>query len=304
MEPADQIWMNGELVEWENAQTHVLSHGLHYGTGIFEGIRAYNTPRGTQIFRLDSHTDRFYDSAKIMGMELEPSKKQFKKAVKKTVRENNLESCYIRPIAYRGYGGLGVNPEGTPVELAIAAWPWGAYLGEDALKNGVEAATSSWSRHHPNVMPTKAKASGNYVNSVLAKQEASERGVKEAIMLTPEGYVAEGSGENIFAVRNGELVTPPKADVLEGITMASVKELASEMGIEVKQEKMTRDQLLRADEAFFCGTAAEITPVREIDGRTISDGRGPVTEKVQSRFMEVARGETSDRKHWRTPIKE
>lgn len=298
MEPVDYIWMDSELVEWEDAEIHALSHGLHYGTGVFEGIRAYEVNGSPAVFRLEEHIDRFMDSAKIMDMDLEYSRKELIEAVKKTITENNLQSCYIRPLAFRGYGSLGVNPQSVPVRVLIAVWPWGAYLGEDALKNGVKTQTASWNRHHRNVMPTKAKATGNYVNSVLAKQEAVRNGVDEAIMLTPEGYVAEGSGENIFIVRDDELITPPTKDVLEGVTRDSIIRIAEDLGYKVSEEEFTRDQLLRADEAFFCGTAAEVTPIREVDGREISDGRGPVTEKIQSTFMDAVRGEKSEYMKW------
>jgi branched-chain amino acid aminotransferase len=302
MEPVDYIWMDGEMVEWENAQVHALTHALHYGTGVFEGIRAYSVDGSPAVFRLDEHMERFLDSAKISGMELDYSKEELIKAVEKTIKENNVESCYIRPLAFRGYGPMGVNPNDNPVKVMIAVWPWGAYLGEEALKNGVEVQTSSWTRHHPNVMPTKAKATGNYVNSVMAKQEAVRNGKDEAIMLTPEGFVAEGTGENLFVVRDGEVFTPPKSDVLEGITMDSVKQIARDEGYEVRHQKMTRDQLIRADEAFFTGTAAEVTPIREIDGKKISNGRGPVTEQIQQKYMDAVRSETEGYEEWRHQV--
>jgi len=298
MEPVDYIWMDSELVEWDEAETHVLSHGLHYGTGVFEGIRAYEVNGEPAVFRLEEHIERFMDSAKIMGMDLGYTKEELGEAIEKTITENKVDSCYIRPLAFKGYGSLGVNPEDVPVKVVIAVWPWGAYLGEEALRNGVETQTASWNRHHRNVMPTKAKATGNYVNSVLAKQEAVRNGMDEAIMLTPEGYVAEGSGENIFIVRDGELITPPKKDVLEGVTRDSVMQIAKDKGYKVREKEFTRDQLLRADEAFFCGTAAEVTPIREIDGKEISDGRGPITEEIQSTYMDTVRGEEPDYNGW------
>lgn len=298
MEPVDYIWMDSEMVEWENAEVHALTHALHYGTGVFEGIRAYEVDGKPAVFRLDEHIERFLDSAKITGMALEYSKKELIEAVEKTIRKNDVDSCYIRPLAYRGYGPMGLNPEDNPVNVLIAVWPWGAYLGEEELQKGVEIQTSSWSRHHPNVMPTKAKATGNYVNSVMAKQEAVRNGKDEAIMLTPEGYIAEGSGENLFVVRDGTLYTPPKADVLEGITMNTVKKIAEDRGYEIKEEKMTRDQLIKADEAFFTGTAAEVTPIREVDGREISDGRGSVTEEIQSAYMDTVRGKVEKYSDW------
>ena len=302
MEKVDYIWMDGELVDWEDAQVHALTHALHYGTGVFEGVRAYSVGGEPAVFRLEEHIERFLDSAKITGMDLDYTKEELIQAVEKTIRENDVESCYIRPLAFRGTGPMGVNPQDNPIKVMIAVWPWGAYLGEDALKNGVEVQTSSWTRHHPNVMPTKAKATGNYVNSVMAKQEAVRNGMDEAIMLTPQGYVAEGSGENLFVVRDGTLYTPPKSDVLEGITMDSVKKIARNKGYEVKHEQMTRDQLIRADEAFFCGTAAEVTPIREIDGKQISDGRGPVTEEIQADYMDIVRGEKKEYGQWRHKV--
>lgn len=298
MEPVDYIWMDSELVEWENAEVHALSHGLHYGTGVFEGIRAYEVDGKPAVFRLEEHIERFLDSAKIMEMELDYNKEELIEAVEKTITENEVDSCYIRPLSFRGYGSLGVNPQEVPIKTVIAVWPWGAYLGEEALKNGVETQTSSWTRHHRNVMPTKAKATGNYVNSVLAKQEAARNDRDEAIMLTPEGYVAEGSGENIFIVRDGELITPPTKDVLEGITRDSVIQIAEDLGYKVREEEFTRDQLVRADEAFFCGTAAEVTPIREVDGKEISDGRGPITEEIQSTFMDAVRGQKPEYERW------
>lgn len=298
MEAVNYIWMDSELVDWEDAEIHALSHGLHYGTGVFEGIRAYEVDGEPAVFRLEEHIERFLDSAKIMDMELDYSKEELVEAVEKTIKENNVESCYIRPLAFRGYGSLGVNPQDVPVKTVIAVWPWGAYLGEEALKNGVETQTASWNRHHRNVMPTKAKATGNYVNSVMAKQEAVRNNNDEAIMLTPEGYVAEGSGENIFIVRENELITPPTKDVLEGITRDSVIQIAEDLGYTVREEEFTRDQLIRSDEAFFCGTAAEVTPIRKVDGREISDGRGPVTEKIQSTFMDAVRGQKPEYERW------
>jgi len=298
MDEAEYIWVDGGLVNWDEAQTHVLSHGLHYGTGVFEGIRAYDTDEGPAAFRLPEHLERFLDSAAICQMDLDYSQQELRGAVEAVVSENGLDSCYIRPIAFRGYNELGVDPTGSPITVAIAAWPWGAYLGEEALKQGVDIMTSSWTRHHPNVMPTKAKATGNYVNSAMAKMEAVRNGFDEAIMLTPEGYVAEGSGENVFVVRDGEIITPPSSAVLEGITKDTVMTLAEERGYTVREERMTRDQIYRADEAFFTGTAAEVTPIASLDRRDISDGRGPVTEELQSAFMDVVHGDDPDHGDW------
>lgn len=302
MEPVDYIWMDSELVEWEDAKVHALTHALHYGTSVFEGIRAYENDGEPAVFRLEEHIERLIDSAKITGMKLDYSKQELIEATEETILENDVKSCYIRPLIYRGYGPMGLNPEDNPVKTMIAVWPWGAYLGEEALKNGVDIQTSTWTRHHPNIMPTKAKTAGNYVNSVMAKQEALRNGNDEALMLTPEGYVAEGSGENLFVVRDGELFTPPKSSVLEGITMDSVKKIAKDKGYKVKEERMTRDQVIRADEAFFTGTAAEVTPIRSLDGKEISNGRGPVTEEIQSTYMNVVRGRTEDWGEWRHKV--
>ncbi|MCJ7450410.1 MAG: branched-chain amino acid transaminase [Candidatus Nanohaloarchaeota archaeon QJJ-9] len=299
MEESDFIWMDGELVEWEEAKIHVLSHGLHYGTGVFEGIRAYEQEdNGSAVFRLEEHMDRFIDSAKITNIDLGYSKKELIEAVENTIKENKLKKCYIRPIAFRGYSKLGVNPREVPVKVVIAVWPWGAYLGEDAIENGVSVKTSSWSRHHPNVMPTKAKATGNYVNSALAKSEVNKDGYDEALMLTPEGNVAEGTGENLFIVRNGKLYTPPSSSVLEGITRKSIIQLAEDESYTVKEEKITRDQVYRADEAFFVGTAAEVTPIASVDNRKISNGRGEITNELQNKFMELVKGRVEKYKGW------
>jgi branched-chain amino acid aminotransferase len=302
MEPVETIWMDGEFVDWDDAQVHVLTHALHYGTGVFEGIRAYDTDHGTSIFRLDKHLDRFLDSSKICDMEFEYGKDELREAIEELIERNDLDACYIRPIAYRGYGEMGLNPQGSPVEVAIAVWPWGAYLGEDALENGVDIKTSSWRRHHPDIMPTKAKASGNYLNSVLAKAEALRDGYDEAIMLTEEGHVSEGTGENIFIVRDNELFTPPRDSVLEGITRQSVMRIARDRGYTVTEERLTRDQIYRADEAFFTGTAAEVTPIASLDQRDVSNGRGEVTEELQAAFMNAARGKLEEYRDWLHPV--
>ncbi len=298
MEPVETIWMDGEYVDWDDAQVHVLTHALHYGTGVFEGIRAYDTDHGTAVFRLDEHLDRFLHSSTICDMEFDYGKDELREAIEELIERNDLDACYIRPIAYRGYGEMGLNPQGSPVEIAIAVWPWGAYLGEDALENGVDIKTSSWRRHHPDIMPTKAKATGNYLNSVLAKAEALRDGYDEAIMLTEEGHVSEGTGENIFIVRDNEIYTPPRDSVLEGITRQSVMTIARDRGYTVKEERLTRDQIYRADEAFFTGTAAEVTPIASLDQRDVSDGRGEVTEELQSAFMNAARGRIEEYRDW------
>ncbi|MFP4141858.1 MAG: branched-chain amino acid transaminase [Thermoplasmata archaeon] len=303
MEEVDYIWMDGEFVEWENAKIHVLSHVIHYGTGVFEGIRAYNNEGIPAIFRLDDHMERFSNSAKIINMDLGYEKEEFISVIEELIQKNELKSCYIRPVAYRGYGSMGVNPLDNPVNVSIAVWPWGEYLGDGALENGVEVQTTSWSRHHPNVFPTKSKASGNYLNSVMAKMEAVENEYVESIMLTPGGYVAEGTGENLFLVRDGELYTPQTADVLEGITRASVFQIAEDLGYNVNVEKITRDQIYISDEAFFVGTAAEVTPIRKIDRRKISDGKGPVTDDIQQRYMNAVRGKVEEYQGWLHPVK-
>ncbi|MDY6771448.1 MAG: branched-chain amino acid transaminase [Candidatus Nanohaloarchaea archaeon] len=298
MEPVDSIWMDGDLVDWDDAQVHVLTHALHYGSGVFEGIRAYDTDDGPAVFRLDEHLERFLDSAEICDMVIDYEKDELVDAIETLITENDLDACYIRPLAYRGYGKMGLNPEGTEVNTMIAVWPWGAYLGEDALTNGVDITTSSWRRHSPDTMPTKAKATGNYLNSVLAKAEAVRDGYDEAIMLTEDGKVSEGTGENVFIVRDGELYTPPRTSVLEGITRKSVIQIAQDRGYTVNEEQLTRDQIYKADEAFFTGTAAEVTPIASLDQRDVSDGRGPITEELQSAFMDAARGELDDYRDW------
>ncbi len=303
MKEVDFIWMDGDFVEWENAKVHILTHALHYGTGVFEGIRAYKTGDSTAVFRLDEHMERFINSAKIINMELDHTKDELIEVIDKLIVKNDLDSCYIRPIAYRGYKKMGVNPLNNPVNISIATWPWGEYLGEGALKNGIDTQTSSWSRHHPNIFPSKAKATGNYLNSVMAKMEAIENGYVESIMLNPQGYVAEGTGENLFMVRNGELFTAPTSDVLEGITRKSIIEIAKDLGYSVKKEPITRDQIYISDEAFFTGTAAEVTPIKSVDRRIISDGKGPVTDEIQNVFLKTVKGKIDKYKKWIHKVK-
>lgn len=302
MEEVDYIWMDGDYVKWEDAQVHVLTHALHYGTGVFEGIRAYENDRTPAVFRLDDHLERFVNSAKIINMELDYSKEKLTAIIEELIKKNDLNACYIRPIAYRGYESMGVNPLENPIEMSIAVWPWGEYLGEGALKHGVDVQTSSWSRHHPNIFPSKAKATGNYLNSVMAKMEALENDYVESIMLTPDGYVAEGTGENLFIVRDGELYTSPTADVLEGITRDSAIEIAEDLGYPVHKEKLTRDQIYISDEAFFTGTAAEITPIKSVDRRKISDGKGPITDEIQSIYMDATQGKIEKYEKWLHPV--
>ncbi|MFW6083045.1 MAG: branched-chain amino acid transaminase [Thermoplasmatota archaeon] len=302
MKEVDYIWMDGEFVEWQDAKVHVLSHGLHYGTGIFEGIRAYKSNYKPAVFRLEDHVDRFLNSAKIINLPLEYVKEEIIDIIEELIIRNDLKECYIRPIAFRGYETMGVNPLDNPVNLSIAVWPWGTYLGEKALEEGVEVQISSWSRHHPNIFPSKAKATGNYLNSVMAKMEAVENGYVESIMLNPDGYVAEGTGENLFLVRDDKLITPPLADVLEGITRDSVITIAEDLGYEVIEKPVTRDQIYISDEAFFTGTAAEVTPIRKCDRRKISDGKGPITDEIQTMLMDTVRGKVEKYKKWIHPV--
>ncbi len=298
------IWYDGELVPWRNATTHVLTHTLHYGMGVFEGVRAYNTPQGTAIFRLEAHTDRLFDSAHIMGMKIPYSKDEINEATRAAVRENNLESAYIRPMVFYGSEAMGLRASGLKVQVIVAAWNWGAYMGDEALQVGIKVRTSSFTRHHVNISMTRAKANGNYINSMLALQEAISGGADEAMLLDPEGYVAEGSGENIFLVKNGVIYTPEVTSCLNGITRNTILTLAAEHGIEVVEKRITRDEVYIADEAFFTGTAAEVTPIREIDGRQIGAGRrGPVTETLQTAYFDLVTGKTSDHAEWRTLVK-
>jgi branched-chain amino acid aminotransferase len=298
------IWYDGELVPWRNATTHVLTHTLHYGMGVFEGVRAYNTPQGTAIFRLQAHTDRLFDSAHIMGMKIPYSKDEINEATRAAVRENNLESAYIRPMVFYGSEAMGLRASGLKVQVIVAAWNWGAYMGDEALQVGIKVRTSSFTRHHVNISMTRAKANGNYINSMLALQEAISGGADEAMLLDPEGYVAEGSGENIFLVKNGVIYTPEVTSCLNGITRNTILTLAAEHGIEVVEKRITRDEVYIADEAFFTGTAAEVTPIREVDGRSIGAGRrGPVTEKLQTAYFDLVTGKTRNHPEWRTLVK-
>ena len=298
------IWYDGELVPWRNATTHVLTHTLHYGMGVFEGVRAYNTPQGTAIFRLQAHTDRLFDSAHIMGMKIPYSKDEINEATRAAVRENNLESAYIRPMVFYGSEAMGLRASGLKTQVIVAAWSWGAYMGDEALQVGIKVRTSSFTRHHVNISMTRAKANGNYINSMLALQEAISGGADEALLLDPEGYVAEGSGENIFLVKNGVIYTPEVTSCLNGITRNTILTLAAEHGIEVLEKRITRDEVYIADEAFFTGTAAEVTPIREVDGRQIGAGRrGPITEKLQTAYFDLVTGKTDAHAEWRTLVK-
>jgi branched-chain amino acid aminotransferase len=296
--PVDRVWMNGELVAWENATVHVLTHALHYGSGVFEGIRCYETPRGPAVFRLREHLQRMERSAKIFMMEIPYSVDELMDATFELIRVNGLTSCYVRPIAYRGYGEMGLNPELNPVDVCIAVWGWGAYLGDDALKHGVRMTVSSWRRHDHNIIPPQAKVTGAYINSSLAKLEAVRSGYDEAIMLNPQGYVSEATGENLFVVRDGELMTPPlAAGPLPGVTRASVMAIAADLGMPVFERLLTRADLYCAEEIFCTGTAAEVTPVREIDSRVIGEP-GPITLTLQQKYFEIVKGQDEKYEDW------
>ena len=299
MEPTKKIWMEGKLVDWNEAKIHILTHTLHYGLGAFEGIRCYKTSRGSAIFRLKEHIDRFFNSIKIIHLKIDYSPEEIIQAITRTIKANELEECYIRPITYIGYGGMGINHRGIPICTAIAVWPWGVYLGDGALTNGIRVKISSYTGHHTNVNMTKAKVCGNYANSQLAKIEAIEHGYDEAVMLDPDGYVAQGSGENIFIVRKGVIKTPPLTSILEGITRDSVITLAHDLGIPLKEELFPRDELYIADEAFFCGTAAEVTPIKEVDNRVLGNGKpGEVTRRLQQAFFNVVQGKDEKYLDW------
>ena len=299
-----KIWFNGQMVEWRDAKTHVLTHTLHYGMGVFEGVRAYETAEGPAIFRLQEHTKRLFNSAKILGMKLPYTQDEINQAHIDVVKANNLHSCYFRPMAYYGAAKLGVAPQADDVQVILAAWPWGAYLGEEGMKRGIRVRVSSFTRHHPNIHMIKAKANGNYLNSILATTEATRDGYDEAILLDAQGYVAEGSGENIFVVNEGRLYTPALDVALDGITRKSVIAIAEEMGLPVIEKRITRDELYAADEVFFTGTAAEVTPIREIDNREIGIGeRGPITTEIQQRYFDIVEGKNPAYRHWLTYVK-
>jgi len=297
----DTIWLDGEFVDWDDAQIHVLTHSLHYGTAVFEGIRCYDTEDGPAIFRWDEHVKRLYESAKPLDLDIQHEQRELRDATEQLIREQDLPSCYIRPIAFYGYDSLGVSPEGCPTRTAIAAWPWGAYLGEEALEEGVDVMISSWRKHHPSQIPTNVKATGPYVNSMLAGEEARRNGFVEAIVLNKDGQVAEGPGENLFLVRDGEIFTPGLSEsILEGITRESIIQIARDQGYTVHdQASISRGELYTADELFFTGTAAEVTPIRTVDDVEIGSGsRGPVTEELQQRFFDVVERRTDDYDEW------
>lgn len=298
IQEVEKIWMNGTLVDWGEAKVHVLTHALHYGSGVFEGIRCYKTSKGAAVFRLRDHMMRLMDSGKLYFMTIPYSVEELCKATKDLIRVNKLSGCYIRPIAYRGYGEMGLNPLKNPIDVAIAAWPWGAYLGEEGLKKGIRIKTSSFQRISPNVLPPLAKATGQYANSILAKVESLNAGYDEALMLDYRGYVSEGPGENIFVVKDDVLYTPPEhASILKGITRDSVMTLAMDLGYQVLERDMTRASLYLADELFFTGTAAEVTPIREIDNYGIG-APGPITREIQAKFFEVTKGGDERYKAW------
>jgi branched-chain amino acid aminotransferase len=297
------IWYDGKMVNWRDATTHVLTHTLHYGMGVFEGVRAYKTNKGTAIFRLQEHTDRLFNSAHILQMKMPFSKQQISDAMCAAVRENKLESAYIRPMAFYGAEAMGIAAKTLSTHVICAAWSWGAYMGDEALTRGIRVKTSSFSRHHVNITMCKAKANGNYMNSILAHQEAAQDGYDEALLLDVDGFVAEGSGENIFLVRKGKLITPDLTSALEGITRDTIVQLAGELGIEVIEKRITRDEVYTADEAFFTGTAAEVTPIRELDNRAIGAGtRGPITEKLQALYFDVVKGKSAKHADWLTLV--
>ncbi len=296
--PTEKIWMDGELVPWDEARVHVLTHSLHYGSGVFEGIRAYETKRGPAIFRLSDHIRRLYSSAKIYSIEIPYTPETLIDACKETVRSTGLSSCYVRPLVYLGYGEMGVNPLLAPVKVSIVCWPWGTYLGEDGMKHGVRMKVSSWRRLDPNIIPPAAKGTGQYINSQLAKVEAVKAGYDEAIMLNSQGFVSEASGENIFVVRDGELITPPSASgALAGITRDAIMTIARDLGVTVREAELVRTDLYTADECFVTGTAAECTPVREVDDRLIGEP-GPLTKKIQEVFNAAVRGEVDRYSDW------
>ncbi len=298
------IWFDGEMVPWREAKVHVLTHTLHYGMGVFEGVRAYEAEGGTSIFRLQEHTNRLFDSAHIMNMKIPFSKEELNEAQRAAVRENNLPSAYIRPMVFYGSEAMGLRATGLKVHVIVAAWSWGAYMGKEALEAGIKVRTSSFTRHHVNISMTRAKANGPYFNSMLALQEALSGGADEALLLDAQGYVAEGSGENIFVVKDGVIYTPMLTSCLNGITRNTIFTLAAELGLEVKEKLLTRDEVYIADEAFFTGTAAEVTPIRELDGRIIGAGRrGPITTKLQQKYFDVVHGRSAPHREWLTAVK-
>jgi len=298
------IWLDGEMVPWREAKTHVLTHTLHYGLGCFEGVRAYNTANGPAIFRLKEHTDRLFRSAHILNMKMPFSKDEINEAQRAAVRENNLDEAYLRPMAFLGSEGMGLRADNLKVHVMVAAWSWPSYMSPEAKEVGIKVRTSSYTRHHVNITMCKAKANGNYINSMLALNEAISGGAEEALLLDNEGYVAEGSGENIFIVRDGILHTPELTSCLEGITRATIIDFAKDLGLQVKERRITRDEVYVAEEAFFTGTAAEVLPIRELDGRAIGAGkRGSITEKLQSMYFDAVKGKLATHQEWLTAVR-
>ena len=297
------IWLDGEMVPWQEAKVHVLTHTFHYGLGVFEGVRAYNTSQGAAIFRLQEHTDRLFRSAHILRMEMPFDKETLSEAQREVVRANGLDEAYIRPMCFLGSEGMGLRADNLKTHVMVAAWAWPSYMDPEAMNRGIRVATSSYTRHHVNITMCKAKANGNYINSILALREALDAGFEEALLLDNEGYVAEGSGENVFLVRNGVLYTPELTSCLEGITRDSIIRIAEDQGLTVKEKRITRDEVYVADEAFFTGTAAEVVPIREVDNRTIGSGvRGPITETLQRIYLESGRGAQADYADWLAPV--
>jgi len=297
------IWMDGEMVPWRDATTHVLTHTLHYGMGVFEGVRAYKAEKGPAIFRLQDHTRRLFNSAHILGMKIPFDQETVNQAQIEAIRQNNLESGYIRPMAFYGSEGMGLRADNLRVHLSVAAWEWGAYLGEDNLKNGIRIRVSSYTRHHVNVSMCRAKANGHYINSMLALQEAIETGYDEALLLDTNGFVMEGSGENLFIIRDGVVYTPDLTSALDGITRSTAIRIIADQGLELVEKRITRDEVYICDEAFFTGTAAEVTPIRELDNRPIGSGtRGPITERIQSRFFDAVHGRIPEYEEWLTYV--
>ncbi|HEX6811586.1 MAG TPA: branched-chain amino acid transaminase [Planctomycetota bacterium] len=305
LNPQAKIWWNGELVAWDKAQVHVLTHALHYASSVFEGIRAYATPRGPAVLALDAHVERLFHSCKIVRLPLTFSPAAIRRAILDTIRANGQDACYIRPLVYRGYGALGVWPDECPVDVAIATFPWIKADEAATLENGIDVGVSSWRRMAPDTLPAMAKCAGNYVNSALAVGEAKQRGFHEAILLDVDGYVSEGTGQNIFLVHKGKLSTPPvAASILAGVTRNCVAQLARDLDVPVLEQRLPREMLYTADEAFFTGTVAEVTPIRSVDGLPVGDGkRGPVTKSLQQSFFSIARGQAEDRHNWLTPVR-
>ncbi|ASP38217.1 branched chain amino acid aminotransferase [Bacterioplanes sanyensis] len=298
------IWLDGELVDWREAKVHVLTHTLHYGMGVFEGVRAYETDQGAAIFRLQEHTDRLFRSAHILGIPMPYTKDEINEAQRAAVRENNLDSAYIRPMVFYGSEGMGLRADNLKVHVMVAAWEWPAYMGEEAKTQGIRIRTSSYTRHHVNITMCKAKANGNYINSMLALREAIDSGCEEALLLDNEGYVAEGSGENIFVIRDGVIYTPELTSCLDGITRKTIMEFAANLGYTVQEKRITRDEVYIADEAFFTGTAAEVLPIQSLDGRLIGEGRrGPVTEQLQTLYFDQVTGKRDYKPEWQTLVK-